>query len=679
MKKTFLHTYLILLIILTNSYLAVAQTKIIGEIDMTAGQEMAPYISFDGKKMIFVVIENNVYKFYEATKKEDNTWGTPVALENINNHQPTAKINAPCYNHDASRIYFEAEYDMFTSGVDIFYSDRTATGWTKPLNLDAPINSGGYDGEPSISIDEKTIYFVREITGKNDIELKCKTIFVSKKDENDKWTTPEELPEPINLACDRTPRILADNKTLIFSSIREGGKDGYDFYFAKQLTRNVWLLPIPITAVNSELDELFPATDFYANNLIYSIASEKKKTIESNLYTDTFPNEFKPEKNLLLSGKITDLYTNKPIEATITVRQPRTAVIENQVVSNKITGEYTLFLPHSKQFIVDYGGNNYSHNFVQFSTQTMTENETKSQDIKLYSDIHLNLNIFDKDILEPQKTKINIIDSVTNKPITANIKEIDIGRLDITLPIGKKYVLEISKQYFDTYYLHFDLSGVVQFDEFERDVELTSRKKTIEFMVTDANSNEGISVEFQIVNVNTNEKYTITAKTDKSGRAYIDLREGDVYEIDMSPQGYTFYNTTLNLSEEHFETKINIKLDPLTTDTKFELNNISFETNSANLNASSNEQLAQVIALLNKNPNIQIEISAHTDDVGSDNYNLKLSERRAQAVVNYLIDNGITLSRLVAKGYGETKPLADNKTEENRAKNRRVELKILEL
>jgi hypothetical protein len=77
------------------------------------------------------------------------------------------------------------------------------------------------------------------------------------------------------------------------------------------------------------------------------------------------------------------------------------------------------------------------------------------------------------------------------------------------------------------------------------------------------------------------------------------------------------------------------------------------------------------------NSDIKIELSAHTDDVGADAYNFKLSDQRAAAVAEYLIAKGIAKSRIISKGYGKTQPLVPNTSDENRAKNRRVELKVI--
>jgi outer membrane protein OmpA-like peptidoglycan-associated protein len=84
-----------------------------------------------------------------------------------------------------------------------------------------------------------------------------------------------------------------------------------------------------------------------------------------------------------------------------------------------------------------------------------------------------------------------------------------------------------------------------------------------------------------------------------------------------------------------------------------------------------------LVQLLKDNPSLKIQISGHTDNVGKPADNLALSNNRSKAVINYLIANGIIAQRLSAKGFGETQPVADNKTEEGRAKNRRTEVKVI--
>ena len=108
------------------------------------------------------------------------------------------------------------------------------------------------------------------------------------------------------------------------------------------------------------------------------------------------------------------------------------------------------------------------------------------------------------------------------------------------------------------------------------------------------------------------------------------------------------------------------------------LQNIQFEFNSSALTADSESGIQILVAFLKRNPELKVELAGHTDNVGSENYNQKLSADRAETVRKALIANGIDEARLTAKGYGASKPLAPNDTETNRALNRRTEMIIID-
>ena len=108
------------------------------------------------------------------------------------------------------------------------------------------------------------------------------------------------------------------------------------------------------------------------------------------------------------------------------------------------------------------------------------------------------------------------------------------------------------------------------------------------------------------------------------------------------------------------------------------LEGVNFETNSDRLTASSVNDLDDAAQTLNDNPGVRVVIAGHTDSMGNDQYNLNLSQKRAEAVRAYLIDKGVEGDRLIARGLGESEPVASNDTAAGRAKNRRVELRILE-
>jgi outer membrane protein OmpA-like peptidoglycan-associated protein len=133
----------------------------------------------------------------------------------------------------------------------------------------------------------------------------------------------------------------------------------------------------------------------------------------------------------------------------------------------------------------------------------------------------------------------------------------------------------------------------------------------------------------------------------------------------------------VNALMENRDTSFTLTMTPIEVGQTVRLNNIFFETGKATLLEESNSELDVLVELLQENATMEILISGHTDNKGNAKLNQKLSEDRVKSVDAYLVSKGIETKRLTYKGFGSTKPVADNKTEEGRAKNRRVEFKIL--
>jgi outer membrane protein OmpA-like peptidoglycan-associated protein len=225
----------------------------------------------------------------------------------------------------------------------------------------------------------------------------------------------------------------------------------------------------------------------------------------------------------------------------------------------------------------------------------------------------------------------------------------------------------------------FDLNTQVQFNEFERDILLSPVKTEFEINIADLETNQEMDVQVVFTNLGKNEVIIQKPTKNKAGKYVVKLRKGDKYEVNVnSPKGYAFYSTKVNMDENQKDQKLDVKLTALKPKTRLTLKEITFQTNSAELASSSFAELDRVVKLMIENPDLRIEISAHTDDIGSDSYNLKLSDKRSESVVSYLIDKYIPVTRLVAKGYGKSLPLVPNTSDENRSRNRRVELKIID-
>nr|WP_255723234.1 OmpA family protein [Flavihumibacter fluminis] len=154
--------------------------------------------------------------------------------------------------------------------------------------------------------------------------------------------------------------------------------------------------------------------------------------------------------------------------------------------------------------------------------------------------------------------------------------------------------------------------------------------------------------------------------------------------IQAAAAGYKNNKLVETLDAKPLENLV-IKLDPETQDNlaaeleekgKLDLYGIYFDTDKAVLKPESEKTLQQVLAIIRQHPDWKLEIGGHTDAEGNAAYNLELSEKRANAVVDWL-KKSAAASKLAAKGYGATQPVADNSTVTGRALNRRVEIKLL--
>jgi outer membrane protein OmpA-like peptidoglycan-associated protein/tetratricopeptide (TPR) repeat protein len=198
--------------------------------------------------------------------------------------------------------------------------------------------------------------------------------------------------------------------------------------------------------------------------------------------------------------------------------------------------------------------------------------------------------------------------------------------------------------------------------------------------VYDSLTKKGIAANVQLYDLSTNQLLN-EYQTDASGLYLMTIPKGREYAFSVQQKGYLFYSDNYSLKEEvsSVEHIKNIPLQPLQVNATIHLKNIFFASNEYELLPASTVELETLHALLKENNTLRVEISGHTDNVGSESANKILSEKRAASVVNFLLSKGISKDRLIYKGYGESAPIAPNDTEENRALNRRTSVKIIQL
>lgn len=642
--------------------------------------EYSPTISADGKTMIFQSDreQSGSYKIYESKLGEDGVWSTPASLDKINNYSSSNDlIGGPSLSFDGNFLLFFASFDDGFGREDIYYSTREANGWSAPINLGETVNSSGYEAFPSISADFKTLYFVKERVI-DDVENKtvrkslnfAYAIYQSNRSTEGVWSTPKELSSTINLYSTKAPRIMADNQTLIFSAIRSEEKLDYDLFQSQKNILGDWSLPVNLGYVNTSKSDQHSCISA-SGDLMYFVYASK------DIYTVEIPEKYRQFVNNVVTGTITDQDTKNGVETDIIITDARTTKEIMRTKSSPADGKYALVLAAGKNYNIEFRADGYSSFTSSYDLRNTKKYKEYSLDIELFTSAKLTLTVSDLELFEALESDVKFKKQGASSFLEELKTSKKDGRIVLNLPLGQVYEVFISKPHFKGASFPLDLTGLIIYRDYEKDLELQPEKVRIFLDVADIKNNSKIRSKIIIRNKSRDEVI------EAYGNEFVQLRAGDRYEIEStSSDGYAFNSTTIDLTTEQgakqaAETKVGMKLTKLEKDAKLTLKNINFESNSVQLSEGSYIELLRVVKLMIENPTLKVEVAAHTDDVGSAQYNTILSDRRAQSVVDYLIDNQVASVKFIAKGYGESVPLVTNDSDENRAKNRRVELKIL--
>lgn len=224
-----------------------------------------------------------------------------------------------------------------------------------------------------------------------------------------------------------------------------------------------------------------------------------------------------------------------------------------------------------------------------------------------------------------------------------------------------------------------DSRGVLDLYTFELREDIRPIKTLwIKGKVFDVKTKLGLPSAVELKDIITGQRSS-KVQTDEEGNYLITLPVGKDYAFSVNRKGYLIYSENFTLSKNAADSmyQIDIPMQPIDINANIVLKNIFFDTGKFDLKKESVAELDNLVELLNENPTMVIQINGHTDNVGKASDNLTLSVNRATSVVSYLVSKGIAASRLQAKGFGSTQPIADNNNDENRAKNRRTELQVL--
>ncbi len=288
-----------------------AEVRIPSNINRSAINNFAPFVSGDGRTMIFLndYSEDKKLILSYSRAKIVGAWDDPVDFPIAVNIADLNFQGGYGLSHDGNTLYTTMNRSGGVGGFDIWYSTWDGKEWSRPVNEGMPVNSQLHDGAPSITPDGQIMYFMRCQRMSTTSAEGCQ-IMVTKRGARGMWDEPEALPEMINTGNAQMPKILSDSRTLIFAAELPGGKGGLDLYQTRK-TLDGWTDPVPMTFLNSEHDDLYvsiPARGLYAY-----IHRRGERTFE--VAGVLIPEAQRPDKVIDIRGTIVDKNTKEPIPA----------------------------------------------------------------------------------------------------------------------------------------------------------------------------------------------------------------------------------------------------------------------------------------------------------------------------------------------------------------------------
>lgn len=509
-------------------------------------------------------------------------------------------------------------------------SNNMASSNFEPISMGTVVNTKEREYFPSISADGETFFFTRVSRGQEDIYYCTKTA--------DGWSEAQALNEINTNENEGNQSISADGRVIVFTACnrKSTGYGSCDLYLSE--FRNGAWTPIRNMgrAINTSSWESQPSISADGNLLFFASKRAGGK------------------------GKSDIYYSKRNTEGAWSIARP-------------IKGEINTSGEEQTPFIHQDG-----------------------QTLYFKSTGHPGLGGYDIFYSRLQK------DGAWGKPVNLGTpinSKSDEGSFTISLD-GKTAYFDSDKEMSGDGAGTLNKSNLHDIYYFELDEKLRPLPVTyVKARVVDAKTNKPLVAQVDFMDLGSQKRHAFNM-TDKSGEFLVCLPIGKDYGLNVSKEGYLFHSENFALKEGNSSSEpylLEIRLNPIPPavaavpvtkpqststptppkPTPIILKNIFFASGSAVLKPESTGELMNLYQLLQSNPKMNIQINGHTDNVGSDSDNLSLSERRAKAVYEFIINKGISANRLKFKGYGETQPITTNDTAEGKQQNRRTEFIVL--
>ena len=572
---------------------------------------------------------------------------------------------SPVISADESTLIFSSRRLGSTGGdevtdeglfmEDIYVSHKKKDGtWTRAKSIGTNINTAGSESNIGISPDGQQLFVQKDENGG---DIYYSTLI------GDVWSSLTPLSYNINSPSFETnASISVDGNTIYFVSDRkEGSYGGLDIWSSVKLPNGEWSLPTNLgPTINTAEDEEGPA--IHPDGVTMFFSSKGHKNMGGY-------DIFKSTKNA--NGK-----WSEPENLRYPINTPDDDIYYSQSPDGK-RGYFSS---------IRKGGRGdrdvYRIDFERSIAEPLT--------------LLKGVLTFNGTSKMPSNVKIVVTEEGTNN-LVQDIKPNELtGRYIMILAPGiggKTYNISFEADGYQPLAISIVIPPNSSYQELDKEfmlqmVNLESKTLGTIGVKGVVRNKEGKSIPGAMINVKDNltgkllETYYTTAD---SGSYYFIVNRGQNYNISYEAKGYLFHSENVNVpkTSEYATFQKDVVLDRVEVGSKIVLNNIFFDSNKSILRKESNAEIAVLVKLMKEYPELVIEVSGHTDSKGNDVTNMALSQARSQAVVNALIKKGIDKTKLVAKGYGKTMPIAPNTLPNGKPdlkgmqQNRRVEMKIV--
>lgn len=611
---------------------------------------------------------------YVSEKGSDGRWGSAKnakGLINTNDHEGTIAITP-----DGKKMII---YRPKNSG-DLFEATLGADGlWGAPKELTG-INSKYRETHATYSTDGKTIYFTSDNPAYG---AKGLDIFKSTYNEADKkWSNPERLPETINSDYDEDGVFLdSEGKYLYFSSKGRNSIGGYDI-FKSELQGGTFTEAVNMGyPVNTPADEIFFVV-MPGGTRAYFNSGRKGGFGEKDIYTMLLLSDLR----LNLYGTVYD-NTNRQIVKNSTVELFRND--ESLAVTTPTPGDYAAEVKATQKYKAVIKADGYDELIEYFAADMVHPDSLsirKDFFLKPRTTITVMGKVYDEETNQVIPAKLEFTTIMGESKVETNANE---GGYSTKLDRDGVYKVKVTANGYDTYEDMLSLNEAGTASELEKNFYLT---KVGSKGVVKEITLKGFIIEKA---TGANKSGTITIKDDKhkvvatlpvtADKGYsVKIKSNTPYAFTVESDGYATIEerVSIKVGKNANEATKNFYVEKPLSENMLAIRNIYFDFDRYDIRSDATADLKAVLKVMNEYPDSKVELSGHTDNKGSYEYNLVLSLNRAKAAYNWLISNGVSKNRIKYTNYSFSKPAAPNTNPDGsdnpqgRAKNRRVEFKI---